>query len=105
MSTHSLQKVLERAGYTLLLACHEFDLAAESRMARTFVEKGVDALVLVGTAHHPSTLKLLGCLTVPHVLTWALDRSAAIRASGSTTEPRAGSSPTTCSSSGTGASL
>jgi LacI family transcriptional regulator len=75
VSTHSLQKVLERAGYTLLLACHEFDLEAEARMARTFVEKGVDALVLVGTAHHPSTERLLAGLTVPHVLTWAVDRS------------------------------
>ena len=25
-STHSLQRTLEQAGYTLLLACHEFDL-------------------------------------------------------------------------------
>lgn len=75
VSTHSLQKVLERAGYTLLLACHEFDLEAEARMARTFVEKGVDALVLVGTAHHPVTNRLLGALSIPYVLTWGLDRS------------------------------
>jgi len=77
VSTHSLQKALEQAGYTLLLACHEFDLDAEARMARAFVERGVDALVLVGTAHHPATRALLGSLSIPYVLTWSLDRSAA----------------------------
>jgi LacI family transcriptional regulator len=77
VSTHSLQKALEQAGYTLLLACHEFDLEAEARMARAFVEKGVDALVLVGTAHHPATRTLLGSLSIPYVLTWSLDRSEA----------------------------
>ena len=77
VSTHSLQKALEPAGYTLLLACHEFDLEAEARMARAFVEKGVDALALVGTAHHPATERLLASLAIPYVLTWALDRSLA----------------------------
>ena len=76
-STHTLQKVLEDAGYALLLACHEFDPAAEARMVRAFVEKGVDALVLVGTAHSRATLRLLGSLSIPYVLTWSLDRSHA----------------------------
>jgi LacI family transcriptional regulator len=76
VSTHSLQKALEQAGYTLLLACHEFDLEAEARMVRAFVERGVDALVLVGTAHHPATRALLRSAAIPYVLTWSLDRSA-----------------------------
>ena len=74
-STHSLQKALESAGYTLLLACHEFDLAAEARMVRAFAERGVDALVLVGTAHGAATRKLLPALGIPCVLTWALERA------------------------------
>lgn len=74
VSTHSLQKALEQAGYTLLLACHEFDLAAEARMVRAFAERGVDALVLVGTAHDAATRKLLPTLGIPCVLTWALER-------------------------------
>lgn len=77
VSTHSLQKVLERAGYTLLLACHEFDLETEARMARAFVEKGIDALVLVGTAHHPLMNQFLAGLSIPYVLTWGLDRTLA----------------------------
>ena len=74
-STHSLQKALQRAGYTLLLACHEFDLTAEARMVRAFAGRGVDALVLVGTAHDAATLRLLPALGIPCVLTWALDKS------------------------------
>ena len=73
-STHSLQKSLEQAGYTLLLACHDFDLAAEARMVRTFAERGVDGLVLVGTLHDASTRRLLPTLGIPWVLTWALER-------------------------------
>jgi len=75
VSTHSLQKTLEQAGYTLLLACHEFDLAAEARMVRAFAERGVDGLVLVGTMHAPATRKLLATLGIPAVFTWALDKA------------------------------
>lgn len=75
VSTHSLQKALEQAGYTLLLACHEFDLAAEARMLRTFASRGVDALVLVGTQHNAETRKLLPSLGLPYVYTWAIDRA------------------------------
>ena len=65
VSTHSLQKDLEQAGYTLLLACHDFDLAAEARLVRTFAMRGVDAVVLVGTEHDASTFKLLSTLGIP----------------------------------------
>ncbi|MGI8894738.1 MAG: LacI family DNA-binding transcriptional regulator [Casimicrobiaceae bacterium] len=75
VSTHSLQKTLEQAGYTLLLACHEFDLAAEARMLRAFASRGVDALVLVGTRHNAETRKLLPSLGLPYVFTWAIDRA------------------------------
>jgi LacI family transcriptional regulator len=74
VSTHALQKVLEQSGYTLLVACHEFDLAAEARMVRAFAERGVDGLVLVGTAHAPATHKLLASMDVPYVFTWAVDK-------------------------------
>jgi LacI family transcriptional regulator len=77
VSTHTLQKALKDAGYSLVLACHEFDLEAEARMARAFVERGVDALVLVGTAHHHATRDLLALAAIPYVLTWSLDRSSA----------------------------
>jgi LacI family transcriptional regulator, galactose operon repressor len=72
-TTHALQKTLDEAGYTLLLACHEFDAAAEVRMTQALIERGVDGLVLLGTSHHPSVYQMMETHHLPYVLTWALD--------------------------------
>ncbi len=47
-----LQDELTRAGYTLLLACSEYDIDQEYRQARKLVERGSDAILLVGELHH-----------------------------------------------------
>lgn len=73
-TTHALQKTLDEAGYTLLLACHEFDPQAEVRMTRTLIERGVDGLVLFGTDHDQEMFRLIKRFRIPYVLTWALDR-------------------------------
>lgn len=74
-TTHALQKTLDEAGYTLLLACHEFDPAVEARATRELIERGVDALVLLGTTHDPSVFRMIATHQLPYVLTWALDAS------------------------------
>ena len=74
-TTHALQKALDEAGYTLLLACHEFDAEAEARMTQAFIERGVDGLVLLGTSHRPAVFRMIETHQVPYVLTWALDAS------------------------------
>jgi len=74
-TAHALQKALDDAGFTLLLACHEFDSEVEARVTRTLVERGVDGLVLLGATHHPSVLRMLDTQQIPYVLTWALDSS------------------------------
>lgn len=74
-TTHALQRTLDEAGYTLLLACHEFDAAAEARLTQALIERGVDGLVLLGTSHHPSVFQMMETHHVPYVLTWALDAS------------------------------
>ena len=74
-TTHALQKTLDEAGYTLLLASHEFDADVEARVTRALVERGVDGLVLLGATHHPSVLRMLDTQQIPYVLTWALDAS------------------------------
>lgn len=71
--THAMQKAFETDGYTLLLACHEFDLKTELKVTRSLIERGVDALVLVGTEHDAEMFVLLEGLKIPYVLTWALD--------------------------------
>lgn len=74
-ATHALQRTLEQHGYTLLVACHEFDLAAEVNVARRLVERGVDGLVLVGLDHQDELFRILETAGLPYLLTWALDRS------------------------------
>ncbi len=48
----ALQNELSRRGYTLLLACSEYNIEQEYQQARKLVERGVDALILVGENHH-----------------------------------------------------
>ena len=72
-TVHALQKTLDDAGYTLLIASHEFDAEVEARVTQALVERGVDGLVLLGTTHHPSVLRMLDTHEIPYVLTWALD--------------------------------
>ena len=74
-TTHALQRTLDEAGYTLLLACHEFDPGVEARLTETLIERGVDGLVLLGTTHPPSVLRMIDTHQIPCVLTWALDAS------------------------------
>jgi LacI family transcriptional regulator len=47
-----LQDELTRLGYTLLLACSKYDIDREFEQVRKFVERGVDAVLLVGELHH-----------------------------------------------------
>ncbi|HEY8623904.1 MAG TPA: substrate-binding domain-containing protein [Casimicrobiaceae bacterium] len=74
-TTHALQKALEMHGYALLLACYEYDLDAEVKVARHLIEHGVDGVVLVGLDHRPELLRMIATARIPYVVTWALDRS------------------------------
>lgn len=74
-ATHALQKALDQSGYLLLLACHDFDLKYEMKVARSLIERGVDGIVLIGAEHDAGLFKLLDDLAIPYVLTWSLDTS------------------------------
>lgn len=74
-TTHALQKALDEAGYTLLLASHEFDPDNELRVTRALMARGVDGLVLVGATHHPELFRMIEAHGVPYVLSWALDKA------------------------------
>lgn len=72
-ATQSLGHALAGAGYTLLLATHEYDPAAELAVTRTLIERGVDGLVLVGLDRDPAVFQLLRRAGVPYEITWSLD--------------------------------
>jgi len=65
-----LQSELAKSGRTLLLACSEYDLEQEYGQVRKLIERGVDALLLVGEAHHSDLSELLAKTRIPHVNTF-----------------------------------
>jgi len=74
-STQAMQRELGEHGYQLLLGSHEYDPQREVQVTRALLERGVDALVLVGTDHSPELFQLLVGFRSPYVLTWSIDES------------------------------
>ncbi len=72
-STHAMQLSLAQAGYQLLVASHNYDLAMEVDLVRALQHRGVDALVLVGAEHHPQLWSSLKNWDKPALLTWSCD--------------------------------
>jgi LacI family transcriptional regulator len=72
-STQAMQTTLARAGYQLLVASHDYDPAIEFEVVRVLQQRGVDALVLVGTDHAPGLWKALQAWEKPSLLTWSCD--------------------------------
>lgn len=66
----ALQEELHARGYTLLLACSEYDCDQELQQVAKFVERAVDGIILVGEAHHPDLTALLERHGVPHLFTF-----------------------------------
>lgn len=66
----ALQHELAARGYTLLLACSEYKPEQEYDQVRKFIERGVDALLLVGEAHHADLPALLEKRKVHYVNTF-----------------------------------
>lgn len=75
-AAHAIQDELLQKGYTLLLACSEYDQDQELQQARKFVERGVDGLILVGRSHHPELLRFLERQQVPTIHTFIYDKNA-----------------------------
>lgn len=68
--TECLQRRLQAAGYQLLIATSEYDEAREVEAVRSLIERGVDALALVGHAHAPEIEALLRVRRLPYVCTY-----------------------------------
>ncbi|MES3003413.1 MAG: LacI family DNA-binding transcriptional regulator [Pseudomonadota bacterium] len=72
-TTSALQQRLGAHGYSVVLAEHHYDLAAELQVARQLVQHSVDAFVFVGVDHDPRLFSLLKDYGRPYVLTWGVD--------------------------------
>lgn len=69
-ATQVIQEELEKLDYTLLLACSQYEPERELRQVRKMLERGVDALVLVGDEHDPALYPLLEQRQIPYVSTF-----------------------------------
>ena len=66
----TLQAKLHAGGYSLVVTSSEFDLGAELEQARILVERGVQALVLLGDEHSPKLYELMERNRIPFVNTY-----------------------------------
>lgn len=72
-ATEALARELSAAGYTLLLASHDYSPEAELAAARALIERGVDGMVLVGLDRDPALYRMLEQASVPYEITWSID--------------------------------
>jgi len=66
----ALEEELAGAGVTLLVATSNYDPAREAAQVRVLLGRGVDALVLIGTAREAEIYDLLRRRGLPFVLVW-----------------------------------
>lgn len=66
---------LSKAGVSSLIATFDYDLDAELKEARLLLERGAEALLLVGDQHRPELYKLLQQFEVPYVNTYVFNNN------------------------------
>ena len=69
----SMQHALADMGYQLLVAAHDYSLAAEASAVRAMLAHRVDGLVLVGSDRAEETRGLLRATNVAVVVIWSFD--------------------------------
>lgn len=67
----ALERTLSQAGFTLLIAAPDHRHSNETEILRKILERGVDAVALLGAVHEPMTYSMLASHRVPFVLMWA----------------------------------
>ena len=67
----ALETTLAAHGYTLLLSAPDPRPAHETAVLRALLERGVDAVALLGVEQPPAVLALLAAHATPHVMMWA----------------------------------
>lgn len=70
----ALQKKLDEKGFTLLLACSNYDQEEELKQVRALVAQGISGLMLVGRAHAGELFELLETRKIPYISGWTLDK-------------------------------
>jgi LacI family transcriptional regulator len=66
----SFSEAIDRAGFSLLIASHSYDLDREYAMMRKLMEHRVDGIAVVGLEHAPASLRLLEQQGLPAMALW-----------------------------------
>ncbi len=69
----ALQTSLTEGGYQLLLTGHEYDYAGEADLGKGLLNRGVDALILVGNDRSEAARHTLAECGKPVLITWSSD--------------------------------
>lgn len=73
----AFQEELGKAGVTLLVTSSSYDPAREENQIAALLNRGADALLLIGHDRTPAAREMLARREVPHVVAWAFDPAAA----------------------------
>ena len=66
----SLNNRLRHSGYSLVITTSDYHLDSELEQARILLERGIEALVLVGDEHDPKLYRLVADQEVPYINTY-----------------------------------
>ena len=69
---------VERAGFTILIASHNYDLEKEYAVLRKLLEHRVDGVALIGLNHHEEVFQLIDQQQVPALAVWNWARDSRI---------------------------
>jgi LacI family transcriptional regulator len=72
-----MQATLAAEGYQLLVASHDYSMAAEAVAVRALLSRGVDGLILVGAQRAAETSAMLAGTDIPLVFTWCAPAGSA----------------------------
>lgn len=75
-------KTLSESGISSLIATFGYDLGAEVKETRLLLERGAEALILVGQQHRPELYAMLSQFDVPFVNTYVHDPDSAFPSAG-----------------------
>lgn len=76
MMIQGLETTLAAKGYTLLLSAPTHESVREPAILRALLERGVDAVALLGAEQTPQTFTMLAAHQIPFVMMWALGSNA-----------------------------
>ncbi|MEZ5934569.1 MAG: LacI family DNA-binding transcriptional regulator [Alphaproteobacteria bacterium] len=69
----AVQRRVTERGYSLLVATFEYDLDDELSQARVLIERGAEAVILVGEQHRAELHRLIEAAGIPHINSYIYD--------------------------------